>query len=174
MGLDARVYCNCYETGKLREPPPYPDLIRIAEYGGLYFANPDWEQVKHLGWASSEWQAAINKDIEFDQWLALNACEHPDGVLVHHRIGNMWRVSDLRQELGREPQKFPAILGKVLYSGIHAGDYVKDFEQLKIELGPLSAFRCSTSELDQYMQYFHQQMSELVAAALSVNKAICF
>ena len=29
MGLNARVFCNCYETGKVETPPPQPDLVYV-------------------------------------------------------------------------------------------------------------------------------------------------
>ena len=31
MGLDATVYCDCYEKGKARRPPPQPELVYLDE-----------------------------------------------------------------------------------------------------------------------------------------------
>jgi hypothetical protein len=33
MGLDAIVFCNCVEKGKLKKQHPYPDLLYIAADG---------------------------------------------------------------------------------------------------------------------------------------------
>src|SRR5437667_8483205 len=110
MGLDAHVNCNCYETGKLRELPPQPEFLRVREDGGLDWDNPDWGRVKNLGSNDPDWQAAIAKDIAFDRWLSERACEHEDGILVHHRIGNAGLVGELQKELSREAHMFPIIL----------------------------------------------------------------
>ena len=41
MGLDAFVFCNCYEKGKLREPPPRPGLVFVTENGSLDCKSDD-------------------------------------------------------------------------------------------------------------------------------------
>ncbi len=43
MGLDASVYCDCVETGRLHTPHPLPHLLFIAD------DEPYWQQfLNHL------------------------------------------------------------------------------------------------------------------------------
>lgn len=159
MGLDAVVYCDCFETGKLKEPPPYPTLVFVGPNGGLDCESDDSETLA-----------------EFDQWLMSRACEHKNGMLAGHYIGNAALVALLRVELEREGEKFPVLLGKVLYCGTHTGDYLSldDIKDLKPELNRLDGFICSSEENPTYIKQFRQQMQELVEAALSVRKPIAF
>jgi hypothetical protein len=114
--------------------------------------------------------------LEFDQWLLHRACEHEDGVLLHHRIGNIALVSLLHSELSREAEKFPIVMEKILYSGTHAGDYLAldIVENLKAELDHLGELVCSNERSQKFVDEFRQQLIELVKAALEVRKPISF
>lgn len=157
MGLDATVYCNCFETGRLKEAPPCQPVF-VTDDGSLYCRNEELDML-----------------LAFDHWR-LNACEHLNGILLHHRIGNLGQVSYLRSELNREPEAFPVLLRKVVYNGSHAGDYLsaEDLADLAIELERLSRLVCSTPTNQEYVDQFHQQMTELVEVALRVGKPISF
>jgi hypothetical protein len=159
MGLDATIYCNCFETNTLRESPPYPDLVFVTRDGSL---NCKSEDLKIL--------------LEFDQWLIHRACEHEDGVLLHHRIGNIALVSLLHSKLSHEAEKFPVIMQKILYSGSHAGDYLSldIVERLKTELDFLDGFVCSSARNQEFFDEFRQKLIELVETALEVKKPISF
>lgn len=117
----------------------------------------------------------LNVLLAFDQWR-LNACEHPSGILLHHPIGNLAQVGLLRSELSREAKAFPILLGKVLYSGMHAGDYLlpSDLGDVLIELERLSSFACSTPSSQKAVYLFRRQISELVEVALRIAKPISF
>jgi hypothetical protein len=158
MSLDATVYCNCFETGALKEQPPVPNVL-VAENGSLEYRSDD-----------------LNTLIAFDQWCWHRACEHPSGILLHHRIGNIAQVALLRSELQRDATAFPILLTKVVYNGIHGGDHltISDIENLAIELERLGRFVCSTKHNQEYVDWFHQQMSELVTAARRVGKPLSF
>ena len=104
MGLDATVYCNCFEVGRVKEPPPC--TVVVAADGSLDCKSDD-----------------LDTDLSFAKWL-LHACEHANGVLLHHRLGNMALVGLVRSELRQDELKFPVLLTKVLYNGTHAGDYL--------------------------------------------------
>jgi len=112
----------------------------------------------------------------FDQWLWHHACNHPSGILLHHRIGNLAQVGLLRSELQREAPAFPILLTKVLYSGTHAGDYLtlNDIADLKAELERLVTFVCSQQSNQEYVDWLRRQMTELVEAATRVGKPISF
>jgi len=159
MGLDAFVFCNCFEVGKLKEPLPHPELVYVKENGGLDCMSDDSDVLD-----------------EFDTWLEDRACEHEGVVLGGHYIGNAWFVNQLWNELEREQSKFPVLLNKVLYSGTHTGDFMEreDILNLKEELVRLTELKCDDPETQSWINEFHEQMSELVEAALSVNKPIAF
>lgn len=159
MGLDATVYCNCFETGKLREQP-----------------NPGWEVcVVSDGSVGCETQD-LDSAMAFDQWLLHRACVHANGVLLHHRIGNLALVASIRSELESKEELFPLLLDKVVYSGTHCGDFIspEDFPVLKAELERLKTFISSDNETAEYVAGFRTQMIELLEAAEAVSKPISF
>jgi len=88
MGLDATVYCNCFETGTLKELPPCPAVF-VSDDGSLDCRSEDLNTLK-----------------AFDQWLWHRACNHQGGTFLHHRIGNIGQVGLLRGELQREAAAF--------------------------------------------------------------------
>src|SRR5687767_11819466 len=108
MGLDARVYCNCFETGRLQAPPPTGLTLHVGDDGAL---QPQDDLQDDL------WDA-------FDHWRAGEACEHPGGVLLHHRLGNIELVGLLRNALQAEATTYPTLWKRVLYSGSHASDHI--------------------------------------------------
>lgn len=159
MGLDAVVYCDCFEKGRLRELPPPGCHLAIARDGSLSCGSEELEI-----------------QLAFDQWQVDRACEHELGVLLHKRIGNIALVSALREELERLPDRFPVILSRVLYNGTHCGDFLslELVEQVSIELQRLLEFRCTDSTRSVFMQEFAAQMTELVDSALRIGKPIAF
>ena len=161
MGLDARVYCDCYLKGRLLEPPPPGVTLRLEPDGSLG-CERDVD--------------AIQFGLEWDFWREERACQHTGGVLLHQRLGNISLIGLLRAELQREADRFPILLTRVIFSGSHAGDYltVETIPALRRELELLGDFRCSTREADSFMAQFRAQMLELAATALSVAKPIAF
>jgi hypothetical protein len=159
MGLDARVYCNCYEAGKLRTAPPKPELVYVEGCGALACRDEGDDEIY----------------FEFERWRA-QSCEHPGGVLVHHRIGNMALVGLLRQELKMYETVFPLILGKVLYSGTHGGDWIEvgTIARMRNEVAELSQVHCHNRDNELYLRDFERQMSELIECSSSANKPIAF
>lgn len=159
MGLDAVVYCDCFETGRLREPPPPGCNVEVAVDGSLECGSNDLEV-----------------QLAFDQWLMNRACAHENGVLVHHRIGNIALVAALREELTRCPHAFPVILNAILYNGIHAGDFI-DYPTLVVlrpEIEALANVHCAERHLEHFMREFESQMRALLECALLVRKPIAF
>lgn len=107
MGLDAHVCCDCFERGRLLAAPPPGCTLSVTEDGSLLCGSDD-----------------LKVQIAFDRWRHSEACEHEDGYLVAHRIGNVALVSSLRRELGRWPERFPEVLSRVIYDGVHCGDSI--------------------------------------------------
>jgi hypothetical protein len=105
-----------------------------------------------------------------------NACLHERGVFLMHCIGNMALVRDLRTELARQSNLFPILLGKVLYNGIHGGDFLTLSEVLdaREELEELRGFESRDPELKSHIESFRNKLSELVECALVLRKPIVF
>lgn len=159
MGLDAAVYCDCFEAGRLKELPPDPTLIYVCDNGSLDCRSEDSHVLSG-----------------FDEWLQERACEHEEGLLISHRIGSAAHVGLLREELEKEAKKFPLLLKKVLYSGTHTGDYLlgKEILTLQKELKALAEFAASGRDSQLFVDEFRVQMEELANAALSVMKPLSF
>jgi hypothetical protein len=159
MGLDATVYCNCFETGRLKEPPPCRTSVSVSADGSLCCQSED-----------------PNTLLGFDQWLIHDACEHVKGVFLSHHIGNLAHVGLLRSEMERQDQLFPVVLAKILYNGSHAGDYLtlEDVRSIQDELVHLATFVCSSQKNQEAVDCFRQQMKELAESALHVAKPISF
>lgn len=160
MGLDATVYCNCYEQGLLRTPPPPNITLILGPDGGLSYAD-----------------SITDEDyFAFCSWLRNDACDHRDGVFLHHRLGNIALIALLRNELSRESDTFPILLRRVLYSGTHAGDYIpaSDLFSLNHEVEKLNYFQCQNPDSISFVEYFTCQMRQLSDAATALGKPISF
>ena len=159
MGLDASVFCNCYERKHLRSQPPIGCTLSVSDDGSLDCGSDDLEL-----------------QIEFDAWQRGQPCEHQDGYLVAHYIGNIALVAFLREEIGRWPDRFPMVLSRVVFSGTHCGDFIPadEVSQLVPEVEALAALHCPDPQDEEFLRVFERQMNELVAGALRVSKPIAF
>lgn len=159
MGLDASVYCNCFETGRLRNPPRADYDVYVSEEGGLECRNTD-----------------LDTQMAFDAWRCNDACEHEDTTIIHHYIGNISLVGLLRQELSKQPDDLSMILTKVIYSGTHCGDFltIDDIRDLQHEMPRLKNFQCGKADSQSFVDEFYAQLAELIECALTVNKPIVF
>jgi hypothetical protein len=160
MGLNAWVYCDCYETGKAKAPPQ-PDLV---------YVDPE------SGSVSFRWEAEGADQHGFYDSRA-SACEHgPIGQLVSHRLGNILSIGYLRGRFDEAPEQFPTILAKVVYSGSHGGDVLTqaDIEQVESELSAMPTLYRSDDCYQHLWHEFKRQMLELIQAAKSVSKPIVF
>ncbi len=159
MTLHAAVYCDCFERGRLRTPPPPGCTLSVGE-GGLLLCGSD----------------SLATQLAFDRWQFDQACEHENGLLVQHRIGNIASVAGLRAALFADPERFPMLLSRVLYNGIHCGDCIPAAEvpQLCPEVAALLGVRCEDPQMESHMRDFEAQMRELVEASLAFGKPIVF
>lgn len=161
MGLDAHVCCDCFERGRLREPPPAGLFLRVDPDGSL---------------ACQHEPSSLEAGLAWDAWRDHRACEHPRGVLLHHRLGNIALIARLADELAREAGRFPILLNQVLYSGTHTGDFlsVETMPNLQQELQALAGFKCREPEAAAFLAQFRAQMWDLANAAMAVGKPIAF
>ena len=97
-------------------------------------------------------------------------------MLIHRRLGNTALIALLRTALVAHLNRFPLLLGKVLYDGTHCGDFIEpnSFPSLEAELRLLHEVRCPMQESQEFVAEFFRQMSTLVEAAKSVQKPIVF
>jgi hypothetical protein len=157
MALEARVYCNCFEAGKLLIPPPRPDQIYVAEDGGLACTD-----LYHL--------------YEFEEWLEKYACAHVGGVALQHHLGSPGVIAFLRDEFERTADEFPVLLGKVLYNANHSGDFlsVQDLKDLFAETIHLAGLHSDDAEEENLLRDFERQLKELITCAIQMRKPIVF
>ena len=158
MGLEAAVYCDCFERGDLEVQP-----------------RPEWEV--YVAENGSRETTATDLDLQtaFDSWDC-QACCHDGGVLLDHYIGNIGLVGRFRELIGEHPNDFPLILEKVIYSGSHCGDYlvVGEVEALQAEVERIAHVHSQDAEAEQWLRGFEAQMLELVGCALRVKRPIAF
>lgn len=158
MGLDAIVYCDCMERGRLRSQPRIEWSVYVDESG-----------------ARAERATDIDEKCAFDRWN-VGACDHEDGVLLHHWLGNLSAVGLIREGLSDFPTRFPIILSKVVYSGSHCGDHlpVQALPQLAAEVDALSLVQPRDPLVAYWIRDFEKKMAEITAAARAVGKPISF
>ncbi|MGD0938604.1 MAG: hypothetical protein ABR905_02745 [Terracidiphilus sp.] len=145
----------------MKTPPPQPDLVYIDPTTGEVLLR---------------WEEEGADQHRFFEWLS-SACEHgPMGHLVSHRLGNIARVGFLRGLLQETPERFPTLLSKVVYNGIHGGDILTlpDVEHVATEMSAVSDLHCPDGSLEALLREFEDQMLELVRGARSVSRPIVF
>jgi hypothetical protein len=158
MGLDATVYCDCFERGRLRTQP-----------------RPEWKVYVDRDGTRASAAEPLTLQMAFDSW-SMDACEHEDGVLLHHYLGNSAMIGFLGETLDPHAKRLPIVTSKVIYSGSHCGDFLTpaQVEQLALELEPLRRIYAPNPELEPRLRHFEQQLHELVDCALRVRKPIAF
>jgi hypothetical protein len=158
MSLDATVHCDCFERGRLRSLPLPQWDVHVSDTGGR--------------WAHT---ASLDEDLAFDQWN-ITACEHEDGVFLHHYLGNIERVRLVREGIFPYRDRLPIILGRIVYNGIHTGDLltVEEVVVLRPELDVLAGIQPADERQRRCVRYFENQLKDLVAASLRLRKPISF
>ena len=158
MGLDASVHCDCFERGLVRVPPQSSWKVYVDEEGGRAPGTDD-----------------VDEQIAFDAWNRW-ACEHEDGVVLHHRIGNIALVGLLRGLLRPVADRLPVVTGRIIHNGIHAGDSLSaaDVERLGGEMAVLAEIHDPRPENEHFLRLFERQLRELVGCSLRLRKPIVF
>ena len=149
MGLNAWVFCDCYEMGKVKTPPPQPELVYVDTITGEVSLR--WEEEGADQHSFYEWRSA--------------ACAHgPIGCLVSHRLGNISSIGFLRELFQETPERFPTLLSKVVYNGSHGGDelMLADVEAVAVEMPAVHELHCSDESYEAYLREFESQMLDLI------------
>lgn len=158
MGLDATVYCDCFERGSLRSQPDPAWRVYVDSNGKRECGSQD-----------------IDHCLAFDKWDR-SACDHEYGVLVSHYIGNMALVAFYRHVLSQQADVFPLLLAKVLYSGIHCGDFLPpaDVMAIRDEVKRLRKVHVQAPRDEDFLRDFENQLRDLVDCAIRFGKPISF
>jgi len=96
-------------------------------------------------------------------------------VALHHRLGNMAAISQLRSEIHLVAQdRAPILMEKVVYEGAHCGDYIplSQMDLLEQELELLA--ETSDGSRSAILEQFIHEMIELVSAARTERNPIYF
>jgi hypothetical protein len=156
MGLDAFVYCDCYEKGRIKRRPP--ERVYLQPNGSLEPRSHKPEVLER-----------------FDVWRA-GACRHEEGMIAGDFLGNATHVDQLRDALWEKRNLFPILVGKVIYCGTHTGDRLslRDVAKLAIELDRLKSIQTGEKSLDKDLQILRRKLQKLVRVALKIQKPIAF
>ncbi len=156
MGLDAYVFCDCFERGRIRSGPPESWGVYVDENGDRTPRD-------------------LKSRPAFFEWN-LNACDHERGILLHYRLGHAGLIAIFRSGLKPIAEKVPILFNKVVYNGVHAGDFVNPSEvhALSDELAFLPDHHLADAEEEKYFRQFAVQLQALTTCALSLHKPISF
>lgn len=155
--LCAFVFCDCYEKGRLRRPPPNPEIVTVLPNGdlGYHDATPAQHQA-------------------FVAWRA-HACRHPEGRVTGGKLGHALPIDVVRDAFSPHRRAFPIFVGKVLNCRPHTRNShltLKQVHKLKAELDRLKTFQCNDRKIAREMRYLRGQMKQLASAALKFRKPI--
>ena len=160
MSLNAVVYCDCVEQGRVTIPHPRPDLLFIDETGSPGISSDD------------------PGDIEaHDRWESLRPCEHERFWLIERWLGNISLIETIRsllkQQSSNPARDYPVLFSKVIYEDSHSGDFLTTdaVQHLSDEVSRLSKLvnADNTTQVE-----FLRKLTDLIRASLSVNKPISF
>jgi hypothetical protein len=155
--LCAFVFCDCYEKGRLRRPPPNPEIVTVLPNGDLGYRS-----------------ATPAQHEAFVAWRA-HACRHPEGRVTGGKLGHALPIDIVRDAFSPHRRAFPIFVGKVLNCRPHTRSShltLKQVHKLKAELDRLKTFQCGDRKIAQELPYLRGQMKQLVRAALKFHKPI--
>jgi len=162
MSLNAIVYCDCVERGRLTIPHPRPDILSINDRGEPVVLSTNTEDIE-----------------AHDRWESLKPCKHERFWLIERWLGNVSLIDSLRTLLerysGNPANEYPTLYSRVIYDGSHSGDFlpIDAVVQLNEEIHTLRRTKSPSTDSNQLTELL-QKLDELIKASLSVNKPITF
>jgi hypothetical protein len=163
LGLDAFVFCDCIEKGRLSIPHPWPRLLFIGPNGSPEIRSGSAARVA-----------------AHDDWMELPPCRHDQMMLDSCHLGSATHISLLRESLVGKDKNYPVLLDQVFYSGTHCGDHleVEDVRTLSAELARLRETKLLTvagrgKDTTEFISTI-KNLRRLAKAALSINKPLAF
>ena len=155
--LCAFVFCDCYEKGRLKRPPPNPEIVAVLPNGDLGYRS-----------------ATPTQHEAFVAWRA-HACCHPEGRVTGGKLGHALPIDVVRDAFSPHRRAFPIFVGKILDCRPHTRSShltIKQVHKLKAELDRLKTFQCGDRKIARELPYLRGQMKQLVRAALKFRKPI--
>jgi hypothetical protein len=155
--LCAFVFCDCYEKGRLKRPPPNPEIVAVLPNGDLGYRS-----------------ATPAQHEAFVAWRA-HACRHPEGRVTGGKLGHALPIDVVRDAFSPHRRAFPMFVGKVLNCQPHTRNShltLNQVHKLKAELDRLKTFQCGDPKIARELPYLRGQMKQLVRAALKFHKPI--
>jgi hypothetical protein len=157
MKLQAYVFCGCYEHGRVKRPPPNPEIVSLHPNGDNYCFHP----------TPAQYQA-------YETWR-LNACHHKYGTVTGGELGHHLPREVLYRAMLPHRHTFPIFVRKVLgckpqtrYSHLT----LKQVTKLQSELTRFKKFHLADRKCDTELRYYRGQMKQLVRAALKFQQPI--
>lgn len=157
MRVYAYVFCGCYEHGRVKRPPPDPEIVGVLTNGDVACHHPTPAQCK-----------------AFEAWR-LHACRHLNGVVTGGELGHRLPREALHQVMRPHHRAFPIFVRKVLgckpqtrFSHLT----LKQVARLEVELSRFKNFHLPDRKCDNELQYYRGQMKQLVRAALKLQRPI--
>ena len=167
MGLDAVVFCDCVEKGRLRIPHPWPHLLYIFKNGRPEIRSQNEDKI----------------DLH-DDWMEGDPCKHSELMVAGCYLGNIAFIDFIREAVCRvakvPARDFPVVWNKVIYNGCHTCDYLKlpQVRKLKEEVRRLRAIDFAEAGLKardvKDVKDFLANLAKLVKASLRIQKPIAF
>lgn len=157
MKLQAYVFCDCYEHGRLRCQPPNPEIVAVLPNGDLGYYN-----------------ATRKQHAAFVAWRS-HACRHTEGVVLGGQLGQRLPRKALHRAMSPHKRYFPIFVGKILGCKPHTHNShlnINQVKKLQAELARLKNFHLPESKLDRELQCYYGQIKQLVRAAIRIHKPI--
>jgi hypothetical protein len=155
--LCAFVFCDCYEKGRLKRPPPNPEIVAVLPNGDLGYRS-----------------ATPAQHEAFVAWRA-HACRHPEGRVTGGKLGHALPIDVVRDAFSPHRRALPIFVGKILNSRPHTRSShlsLKQVHKLKAELDRLKTLQFGDRKIAQELPYLRGQMKQLVRADLKFRKPI--
>lgn len=160
--MDAVVFCDCVERGRLKTPHPFSRLLYIDERG------------------APEIRSRSQQKIEMhDAWVQGSPCGHETLMIAGDYLGNISLVDyidrSIRERVPNAERKYPVLMSKVIFNGGHTGDYltVEEVKALKKEITEVRGVNFS-SNATQHIRKFLSKLEKIADASLRIRKPMAF
>ena len=156
MKLQAYVFCDCFEQGRVKRPPPDPEIVGVPTNGDIWLSSPHASPISGI----PNWR--------------YRACHH-HGSITGGLLGHRLPLEVLHNAMLPHRRTFPIFVRKVLGCKPHTRFShltLKQVEQLQTELVRMKKLHLADRKCENELQYYRGQMKQLVRAALKFQQPI--
>ena len=158
MQLQATVFCDCFERGRLLVQP-----------------HPEWHvEVDDTGRRHRSTPRAGADDLDAEEEWTWSACEHPGGKLATAALGSDDGIRHVRERIAPHAATFP-ILVAILRQDVSPWEKFVAPSQLEaliaeaMRLGNIQGAR-----RDGHLRHFEDELRRMIEAALPARRPIAF